>query len=161
MKSTRSVAALFLAAALGVAACGGDDGDAAATESAAESADQSGGDDAATSGDAAGIRVVTPQDAAATIADPPDDLVILDVRTPEEFAEGHVDGAVLLDFYREDFAEQLAALDPDVSYVLYCRSGNRSGQTRTLMSDLGFTDVEDVEGGIVNWQSAGLPVVTD
>ncbi len=164
MKSTRSVAALFLAAALGVAACGGDDDDgdaSAAAEPAAQSADQSGGDDAAASGDAAGIRVVTPQDAAATIADPPDDLVILDVRTPEEYAEGHVDGAVLLDFYREDFAEQLAELDPDVSYVLYCRSGNRSGQTRTLMSDLGFTDVADVEGGIVNWQSAGLPVVTD
>ncbi len=142
---------MLLAAAIGIAACGGDDGDSSDPGDAAEQP----------ASDATGIRVVTPQDAAATIADPPADLVILDVRTPEEFAEGHVEGAVLLDFYREDFAEQLAALDPDVSYVLYCRSGNRSGQTRALMSDLGFTDVEDVEGGIVNWQTAGLPVVTD
>lgn len=108
---------------------------------------------------AAGIRVVAPEQAAQTIADPPADLVILDVRTQDEFDEGHIDGAVLLDFYRDDFAAELATFDPAVPYVLYCRSGNRSGQARAIMDDLGFQSVEDIDGGIVGWQEAGLPVV--
>jgi rhodanese-related sulfurtransferase len=85
--------------------------------------------------------------------------IIIDVRTPEEFAEGHIEGAELIDFYRQDFADELAKLDPDQPYVIYCRSGNRSGQTGEIMAGLGFTDVVDVEGGIVNWQANGLPTV--
>ncbi len=110
---------------------------------------------------AAGIRLVQPDEAAATIADSPEDLVILDVRTPEEFAEGHIDGAVMIDFYRDDFAAEVAKLDPDVPYVLYCRSGNRSGQTTALMTELGFNAVDDVDGGVLAWQNAGLPLVTE
>ena len=87
--------------------------------------------------------------------------MILDVRTPEEFSEGHIDGAVMLDFYRDDFADELAKLDPDVPYVLYCRSGNRSGQALAMMDALGFTEVDDVEGGVINWQTSGLPLVTE
>ncbi len=104
---------------------------------------------------------VSPEAAASTISAPPDDLVILDVRTPEEFAEGHIDGAVMIDFYRDDFADELAKLDPDVPYVLYCRSGNRSGQTAALMEQLDFASVQDVDGGILAWQQAGLPLVAD
>ena len=107
-----------------------------------------------------GIRVVDPDTGAATIADPPDDLVILDVRTPDEFAEGHIDGAIMIDFYEADFSARLAELDPDVPYLIYCRSGNRSGQTRALLEDLGFTDVADVDGGVLAWTDAGLPLVT-
>ncbi len=106
-----------------------------------------------------GIRLVSPTEGAAIEADPPADLVVLDVRTPEEFAEGHLEGAVLVDFYDPDFADQLAELEPDVPYLLYCRSGNRSGQTTALMADLGFTDVADIDGGIVAWEQQGLPVV--
>lgn len=87
------------------------------------------------------------------------DVIVLDVRTPEEFADGHLEGAVMIDFYSPDFADQLGELDPTKSYVLYCRSGNRSGQTTEIMSDLGFTDVADVDGGILAWTAAGLPVV--
>jgi rhodanese-related sulfurtransferase len=103
---------------------------------------------------------VSASDAAATIDAAPDDLVILDVRTPEEFDEGHIEGATLIDFYDPDFAEQLAELDPDVPYVLYCRSGNRSSGARATMAELGFTTVDDIDGGILAWESAGLPVVT-
>ncbi len=109
---------------------------------------------------ASGLRLVSAEDANAALVDAPDDLVILDVRTPEEFAEGHIDGAVMIDFYRDDFATELAKLDPDASYVLYCRSGNRSGQTLELMEGLEFQNVQDVDGGIVAWQSAGLPLTT-
>jgi rhodanese-related sulfurtransferase len=99
-------------------------------------------------------------EAAALLDAPPADLVVLDVRTPEEFAEGHLEGAELLDFYRADFADQLAALDRGVPYLLYCRSGNRSGQALEMMRQLGFEDVTEVEGGVISWSQEGLPLVT-
>jgi rhodanese-related sulfurtransferase len=120
---------------------------------------------ATTAGDsggiAPGVATITASEAAATLADAPDDLVLLDVRTPEEFADGHLDGAVLVDFYDPDFADRLAELDRDVPYLVYCRSGNRSGETLALMEQLGFDSVRDVGGGILAWADAGLPVVTD
>ncbi|MGI9646410.1 MAG: rhodanese-like domain-containing protein [Ilumatobacteraceae bacterium] len=139
-----------LAASSTLAACGDD-----APEPVADTAA------ATTGGEATGLVTVSPEQGAATIADSPDGLVILDVRTPEEFADGHLEGAVLVDFYEPSFAEELAALDPTVPYVLYCRSGNRSGQTLAIMDDLGFEAVEDLGGGIVAWEAAGLPVTTD
>ena len=120
-------------------------------------------DASATSDDgtaAPGIRLVNAEQGAAIQASPPDDLVILDVRTAEEFADGHLEGAIMIDFYRDDFADQIAALDPNVPYLLYCRSGNRSGQTTAIMEDLGFSDVADINGGIAAWTQAGLPTVT-
>ena len=135
---TRVLIPLGLAITL-AAACGGSDGEPDST--------------------ASGIRVVTPADGAALIADPPDELVILDVRTIEEFDEGHIAGAEMLDFYREDFAAELDLLDKDQPYLIYCRSGNRSGQTRAIMEDLGFTDVVDVDGGVLAWAEAGLELV--
>ena len=110
------------------------------------------------SSDEAGIRLVSPDEGRSIQNNPPDDLVILDVRTPEEFGEGHLDGAILVDFYNDDFRDQIAALDPDVPYLLYCRSGNRSGQTAALMTELGFKDVADVDGGVVAWTTASHPL---
>ncbi len=107
-----------------------------------------------------GIRLVDAPAAAELLDDPPADLVVLDVRTAEEFASGHLDGAVMLDFHSPTFADDLATLDPDVPYLMYCRSGNRSGQTRAIMEQLGFTDVADVDGGILSWADSGLPVVS-
>ena len=114
--------------------------------------------DAATA-DAGGVRVVSPTDAAAVQADPPAGLQILDVRTPEEYADGHLSGSTMIDFYAADFADRIAALDRDTPYLIYCRSGNRSGQTRELMEELGFTDVRDLDGGIVAWADADLTIV--
>jgi len=107
----------------------------------------------------AGIRSVSASGGAAIQNNPPQDLVILDVRTREEFGDGHLEGAIMLDFYEADFADQLAGLDPNVPYLLYCRSGNRSGKTAAMMQDLGFTDVANVDGGIVAWGAANLPTV--
>ncbi len=136
--------------------CGGDGAaDTATADASTTQADTTG----ASVG--SGIGSVSADEAAALLANAPDDLVVLDVRTPEEFAEGHIDGAILVDFYDPDFADQLAALDPSVPYVVYCRSGNRSGETMTLLDDLGFESAVDVDGGIVAWSAAGLPTTTD
>ncbi|MEM9514809.1 MAG: rhodanese-like domain-containing protein [Actinomycetota bacterium] len=143
------------ATVIAVTACESNDGPSNEASNAAVTSATAIVDDAR----GAASRRVSPADAAALIDDPPDDLVVLDVRTPEEFAEGHLADAALLDFYRADFAEQVAELDRDVPYVVYCRSGNRSGRTAALMEDLGFTDVTDVDGGILAWSKAQLPVV--
>lgn len=160
--SSRFVAAL-LGIGLVAAACGGDEGGSAdasdSSDSSSETAQAAVVTEAADT-DAAGIRLVSASEGAALQATPPSDLVILDVRTPEEYDEGHLDGAIMIDFYEEDFADQLAGLDPDVPYLLYCRSGNRSGQTAALMKELGFADVADVDGGVIAWGDAGLPLVT-
>lgn len=108
--------------------------------------------------EASGLRTVAPEEAQAVI-DGGEGVVILDIRTPEEFAEGHIEGAVNIDFYAPDFADQLAELDAAGSYVLYCRSDNRSGQAMPVFEDLGFVDVTEVDGGVVAWAEAGLPLV--
>lgn len=105
------------------------------------------------------IRAAEAGEASQIHANRPAELVVLDVRTPEEFSEAHLDGATLLDFYETDFTDRLAELDRDAPYLLYCRSGNRSGQTAVLMDELGFIDVTEIEGGIVSWMQAGHPVV--
>jgi rhodanese-related sulfurtransferase len=87
--------------------------------------------------------------------------VLLDVRTPGEFASGHLEGALLVDVQAADFDARVAELDPDAAYVVYCRSGNRSGQAIARMEALGFTDLTN--GGSVESASAatGIPIVTD
>jgi rhodanese-related sulfurtransferase len=162
MTITRGFIAGVAGVSLLLASCGSDEpaSDGAAT-SATAGADAGADADASVGADIAGISTVSVDQAAAIVENPPDDLVVLDVRTPEEFAEGHLDGAVLVDFYATDFVDQLAALDTDVPYLVYCRSGNRSGETLGVMEQLGFSSVVDVDGGIVAWSGAGLPVTTD
>jgi rhodanese-related sulfurtransferase len=105
------------------------------------------------------IELVSPADAARVIADDPVGLVVLDIRTLEEFNEAHLADAIMVDFYAEDFADQLDTLDKGVPYVLYCRTGNRSSDAVNTMEDLGFVEVYEIGGGIVNWYDQGYPVV--
>lgn len=104
------------------------------------------------------VEVVTVEEAAAVLAADAT-AVVLDIRTPDEFATGSIEGAVNIDFYAADFAARLDALDKDATYVVYCRSGNRTGQALGTFSGLGFTSVHAVEGGILAWFEAGQPVV--
>jgi rhodanese-related sulfurtransferase len=104
------------------------------------------------------VETISPASAADLIAAAPAGLVILDVRTPEEFTAGHLAGAVNLDFHAAAFSINLAGLDTGVPYVLYCRSGNRSAQAREMMRSLGFVEVYEIAGGIDAWVEAGLPV---
>ncbi len=87
------------------------------------------------------------------------DFMLLDVRTEDEYRSGHLVDAVNIDFYSENFREKLDALDREDTYVIYCKSGGRSGQTLKMMEELGFRRVYNIIGGIQNWQRNNLPVV--
>ncbi len=110
------------------------------------------------SSSSATLETVSPSE-AATIIDTGPTEVILDIRTADEFDQGIIAGATNIDFYSPTFADQLDDLDREVHYVVYCRSGNRSGQAMGTFKDLGFTKVTEIGGGIVNWYESGLPVV--
>ena len=138
--------AAIVAAGVLLVACGGESSD----EPVAVAAD-------AESAASPEFGLVSPGEAATLAADP--DVTVIDVRTPEEFADGHVEDALLIDFYDATFAEQLAGLDPDDTYLLYCRSGNRSGQAAALMDELGFDRVYDLDGGVIEWDRQGQPLV--
>ena len=86
-------------------------------------------------------------------------VITLDVRTPIEFAEGHIEGARLIDFQSGNFENEIAALDKNATYAVYCRSGNRSGQAVKVMQDAGFTNLFSMDGGVIDWANAGLPLV--
>lgn len=108
--------------------------------------------------DAAAPGVVTVgADQAVELLGDRDDLVVVDVRTPEEFAEGHLAGAELLDIYDPAFRDGVDGLDRDAAYLVYCRSGNRSGQAVALMEELGFTEVYDA-GALDALAAAGAAV---
>jgi rhodanese-related sulfurtransferase len=86
------------------------------------------------------------------------DFVILDVRTPGEFAEGHIGGAVNLDVQSSAFEKKLRALDRNKSYLVYCRTGNRSRQAILAMEALGFRSIFHMNQGIVKWKQQQLPL---
>jgi len=111
-------------------------------------------------GDTAPARVETvPAPAAAEILSADPDAILLDIRTPDEFAGSHLDDAVNIDFLAPGFEQRVSTLDRDLPYVIYCASGNRSGSALDVFRRLEFTDVVDIEGGIASWIEAGLPVV--
>lgn len=87
------------------------------------------------------------------------DFVLLDVRTPQEYRDGHIAGAVLVDYNSASFKEELGRLDPGKTYLVYCRTGNRSGKAISLMMELRFRKVRHLSGGITKWKEEGLPTV--
>jgi rhodanese-related sulfurtransferase len=88
-------------------------------------------------------------------------VITLDVRTPGEFMSGFIKGAKNIDFQSGNFETEIAALDKNVTYAVYCRSGNRSGQAVKVMHDAGFHNVYNLNGGVIDWSNAGMPLVTN
>jgi len=86
------------------------------------------------------------------------DFVILDVRTPAEFGQGHIKNAINIDFYANTFRSQLEKLDKQKMYLVYCRSGNRSGKTLPLLKQLDFQHAYNMQGGIGQWAAQQLPL---
>ncbi len=84
--------------------------------------------------------------------------ILLDVRTAPEYVQAHIDGAQLLDFYENGFAEKLLQLDPAVTILLYCRTGHRSRITGEFLVENGYPSVINLKYGIVEWYARGLPL---
>jgi rhodanese-related sulfurtransferase len=87
------------------------------------------------------------------------EFVIIDVRTPAEFAQRHIENAINIDYYSDTFSDETEALDKNKTYLIYCRSGARSSQALALMAVQNFSEVYNISGGINTWQAVGLPVV--
>lgn len=88
-------------------------------------------------------------------------VITLDVRTPGEYMGGFIQGAQNIDFQSGNFENEIASLDKNATYAVYCRSGNRSGQAVKVMHDAGFHNVYNLNGGVIDWANAGLPLVTN
>ena len=88
-------------------------------------------------------------------------VIVLDVRTPEEFSEGCIQGARNIDFYREDFATEIKSLDKEFTYAVYCRSGIRSGKAIEIMQADGFHSLFNLDGGVIEWVAVGMPVASE
>jgi len=105
------------------------------------------------------IEDITPQEAFTLIQQNQDnpDFVIIDVRTPEEFADEHIENAINIDYRSETFRDELNTLDKNKTYLIYCRSGGRSGNALDIMAELNFREVYNMSGGINQWKAEGLP----
>ena len=77
--------------------------------------------------------------------------VLLDIRTPREYNQGHIPNSTLLNIYHPSFLNEVQKLDKSKNYYLYCRSGNRSYQAGQLMIKLGFSIVYNLRSGILDW----------
>ena len=80
---------------------------------------------------------------------------ILDIRTPGEFNQGHIAGAVNVDYFGADFKKRLSQLPRNKTYYVYCRTGNRSSKALLMMGELGFQNVVHLQDGILDWVRSG------
>ncbi|MDB4313255.1 rhodanese-like domain-containing protein, partial [Akkermansiaceae bacterium] len=80
---------------------------------------------------------------------------VIDIRTPEEFASGHLPGAIMIDFKSADFKTELAKLDRSKEYLFHCKSGGRSTQSIEAWKEFNFGEIYHLNGGILSWTEAG------
>jgi rhodanese-related sulfurtransferase len=108
----------------------------------------------------ASVEMLQPREAFALIQKNKGNpqFAIMDVRTPDEFAEGHVEGAINVNYNSGGFKTELSELDKKKTYLVYCRTGRRAGGAVQVMKDLGFTNIKRIQGDILKWQSEGLPL---
>ena len=108
-----------------------------------------------------GLAACAPSSTSATAAtvSVAEDTIVIDVRSSEEYATGHLEGSLLLDLNSGDLVNALPTLDPDLKYLVYCRSGNRAGQAAALMEQAGISDVTNL-GSVEDATAAtGLPII--
>ena len=87
------------------------------------------------------------------------DFVILDIRTPGEYQAGHIPGAIMIDYYSNNYVDQINQLDKSKSYLVHCRSGNRSGRSMEMFRKLKFNKIYHMSSGIIGWNSEGLKLI--
>jgi rhodanese-related sulfurtransferase len=127
-----TLAVLALVAVLTLAACGSDESE-----------------------EAPGAYTVTPEEAVALIEE--GERTVIDVRTPAEYDQAHIVGAINIDVDGADFGDRIAALDPEVPLLLYCNTGRRSAIAASQMEEVGIKDIADA-GGLADLARAGAPV---
>lgn len=87
------------------------------------------------------------------------DFIIIDLRSAEEYASGHIEDAINLDYSSSDFLEALDELNRERVYLIYSYSDDVSGQVLDVMAGLGFTEVYNMRGGMERWEEIGMPQV--
>jgi rhodanese-related sulfurtransferase len=102
------------------------------------------------------IKILSPQEFSTATAG--NNIQLIDVRTSKEFEEGHLDNALNIDVLKDDFASQVKKLNVDKPIYLYCRSGKRSANAASILKNLGFTDINDMEGGYLKWESENFQI---
>lgn len=143
MKNLKNMAFVTVLGMAGLTACGQSSNSTEASASQSEGV----------------VMHVNASEFASMMAEEPG--LLIDVRTPGEYASGHLEGSTLIDYMGEGFEGKLAELDKDQTVYVYCRSGGRSGNSARAMKEMGFTKVVDLSGGISAWEAAGNPVVKD
>ena len=101
-------------------------------------------------------------DAASDLLEKDANVIVLDVRTAEEYAAGHIDGALNIGIADPDFAEKVAKLDRSATYLVHCTANvenGRSAKSLKIMGGLGFNKLLGMQGGIAAWQQSGYPMV--
>ena len=87
------------------------------------------------------------------------DFIIIDVRTPEEYNDGHIENAINIDYRSSSFESDISKLDRDKVCLVYCRSGNRSSDAVEIMRKLGFQEIYHLDVGITGWKEDGFTVI--
>ena len=85
--------------------------------------------------------------------------LLIDIRTPKEFEQGHIEGVVNINFYDGNFLNEISKFDKTKPIFIYCRSGNRTSSASEKMAKLGFIKIYDLQGGIKKWQKNKLKIV--
>lgn len=88
-----------------------------------------------------------------------DSVQIVDVRTPKEFEEGHIEKAININYYSKNFKDSIMLLNSKKPVYIYCRSGKRSAKSVSKFRAVGFDSIYELEGGMLNWRSEGLKAV--
>jgi rhodanese-related sulfurtransferase len=110
--------------------------------------------------DAQKVEVLAPKD-FADIMSKTTDYQLVDVRTPNEYDMGHLEGAELINFMADSFESEISKLDKNKPVLVYCAVGGRSGQAASKLKKLGFTQIYDLNGGMNAWNASNMKVVTD
>jgi len=103
------------------------------------------------------VTHVTPNEAEAWL-EKDATIVVLDIRTPEEFAAGHIPGAINIDYHAPDYAAKIKALDTSKTYLMHCAGGDRSGRSLALFAEVGLDKLLHLEAGFSGWDAANLPI---
>lgn len=87
------------------------------------------------------------------------DVVVVDIRTPQETEEGYIEGAKLIDFYGDNFMTEMEKFDKETNLYIICRSGGRSANASAQLVEKGFKHIHNVEGGFMAWEASKYPFV--